>query len=248
MLSRQKRNNTMTMGCIAVFSPSNNDRQANRGLLIVHWLRRNTTYCGHTWWQDCTGWISLNELLASVATQLAPSTVNHKSPSAVLSQQYKHNKENTLYTTCFCPNSSLLLDTARAVSICVHLTRKLRNRIQYISRDQALAGSSVSVLKADGRLFTALCRLDGRDLTSGVPSPSEDYFFLLQAGRKWLGCAAFLDLNNNDRCLNKAKKKKKTVSASYSKEGTAVSSSKWKMFLKVAPLWQRLGEPSPTTT
>ena len=38
------------------------------------------------WWQDCTGWISLNELLASIATQLAHSTINQKSDSAVHSQ------------------------------------------------------------------------------------------------------------------------------------------------------------------
>ena len=61
-----------------------------------------------------------------------------------------------------------------------------------------------------------------------ILSPSEDYSFLLQAVRKRLVCAVFLDPNNNDERPNKNKSKTKTVSVSSSEEGTAVSSTKGK--------------------
>ena len=100
----------------------------------------------------CIGWVSPYEFLASIITQLAHSTVNHKSYSAGLSQQNKkHNKENSLYTIFLSPNKSLLLDSVGA-------------RLSRSSKLETRSGaqeSSFNILKADARLFTVLCRLDG---------------------------------------------------------------------------------------
>ena len=86
------------MWCTTVISPSNSGQQTNQGLFIIRWSSWNTTYCGHTQWQDCTDWISLNDLLPSVATQLAHSTGNHKSDSVVRSQQNKaQQRKHAIY-------------------------------------------------------------------------------------------------------------------------------------------------------
>ena len=71
--------------------------------------------------------------------------------------------------------------------------------------------------------LTAGCSQSYVDSMKGtVLSPSEDYSFL-QAVRKRLGCAAFLDPNNNDERPNKNESKTKTVSVLSSEEGTEIS-------------------------
>ena len=64
-LADNNETNTTTMWCTAIASPLNNGQQANRGLFIICWSSWNMMYIGHTRQQDCTGWISLNELLPS---------------------------------------------------------------------------------------------------------------------------------------------------------------------------------------
>ena len=60
------------------------------------------THCGKT------EWIRLSELVLSVLTQLAHSTVNHKSDSVALSQRRKHNKKNYAIYYLFLPKQKPL--------------------------------------------------------------------------------------------------------------------------------------------
>ena len=58
-----------------------------------------------------------------------------------------------------------------------------------------------------------------KDRTSGVSTPFEDYLFLLQVGRKRLGCAVFLDPYDYDQCPNKMKvNPKQSLSSSLRRE------------------------------
>ena len=131
-------------------------RQANQCSFIVRWSSRNTNmYCGHTWPQDCTGWISPNELPG-----------NHKSDTGVLSQQCKHKEKHAIYCSifCFCPNISLLLDT-------------------WLLR----AGSSFSVLKADGRLYHSVVSTRWKARTSGFLLLKIISSFCRRWGNGWVG-------------------------------------------------------------
>ena len=87
-----------------------------------------------------------------------------------------------------------------------------------------MRGISFSVLAADGRLSTAICRLDGRD---GFV-PSEDSFLPSAGSGETAGLYSIpLGIQNNyDERQNKNESETKTVSLSSSEEGTEISSSK----------------------
>ena len=96
---RLAETNTMTMWCTAVISLWNTGREANQGSFIIRCSSWSTTYCGHTWRHNCVqAGLVCKELLASVATQLAHSTVNLISDLAVLSQQNKaQRRKHSIY-------------------------------------------------------------------------------------------------------------------------------------------------------
>ena len=98
---------------------------------------------------------------------------------------------------CFCPNSSLLLDLLMATGVCV--SRLTRN---FNSFGSASAGSALMSLTLTAGCITVICRLDGRNRPQWFCIPSENDLFLLQVVRKQLGCAAFLDPNNDDKSSN----------------------------------------------
>ena len=102
------------------------------------------------------------------------------------------NTVNMLYTVLYSVLYSVSAQTKAsylillaAVSVCAHLIQSSN------SFRSMRAGSSFSILKADGRLYNCVMSTQWKDRTSGV-SPSEDNLFILQAVRKRMGRAAFL--------------------------------------------------------
>ena len=140
---RLAETNTMTMWCTAVISLWNTGREANQGLFIIRCSSWSTTYCGHTWRHNCVqAGLVCKELLASVATQLAHSTVNLISDLAVLSQQNKaQRRKHSIYTVSAQTKASYLMLLV-ADSVGARLTQSSN------SFGSARVGSSFSILKA----------------------------------------------------------------------------------------------------
>ena len=129
-------------------------------------MSRNMTYCNHTCRHNCTGWISLNELLASAITQLAHSTVNHIGLGSPFTTKQSTTKKNLLFTNCFCPNKSLLLELLMVTGVCpvwLGTPNLFGSTSRCVSAGSALGSSTLTA-----GFITAICRLDGMNGPRGI--------------------------------------------------------------------------------